>query len=63
MGTERVPLALLSAMAFRTSFVPATGGNTVHGMRTDERRCIENAAEFAGGSFGKQLVRVGPDKI
>ena len=46
----------------RTSFVPETGENTLHGMRTDERRCIGNATEFADGPFGKQLVRVGPDR-
>jgi hypothetical protein len=34
----------------RTSFVPETGENTLHEMRTDERRCIGNAAEFAGMS-------------
>jgi hypothetical protein len=32
----------------RTSFVPETDQKTRHGMRTDEWRCIENAAEFAG---------------
>jgi hypothetical protein len=31
----------------RSSFVPETGQKTRHRLRTDERQCIENAAEFA----------------
>jgi hypothetical protein len=45
-----------------TSFVPVTSEKPRNGTRTDEQRCVETTTYFAEGPFGKQLVRVGPDK-
>src|ERR1700732_4549354 len=44
----------------RTSFVPETGRKTLHRMRTDERRCFENAADFVGGSNERLEVLTTP---
>ena len=45
----------------RTSFVPETGQKTRHRLRTDERQCIENAAEFSDTSNERLEVFLNPN--
>jgi len=45
----------------RTSFVPETDEKTRHRLRTDERQCIENAAEFSDMSNERLEVFKNPN--
>src|SRR6266404_9626641 len=45
----------------RTSFVPETGEKTRHRLRTDERQCIENAAESSDMSNERLEVSLNPN--
>jgi hypothetical protein len=47
--------------AARTNFVPETDQKSRREMRTDERRCIGNAAEFAGMSNERLEVFANPN--